>query len=124
VKREYGMDFPIGLLDGVNNQKIADLLPKVGHLGIKYRTSQKAVIQYLKKALDNDTSKDSMKIKNGETVKDEVLEKLCKDIKKTIKKPLTKKIVRELLKTYGETRIRKQIDNWNKFNRWFTFLDR
>jgi plasmid replication initiation protein len=52
VKREYGFDFPLGLLEGVDNLKIAELLPCVGDLGIKLRSSEAAVLKYIKKVLN------------------------------------------------------------------------
>lgn len=51
VKREYGHDFPLGLLEGVSNQKIAAVLPCVGSLDIKQRSNESSVIKYIKKVL-------------------------------------------------------------------------
>jgi plasmid replication initiation protein len=52
VKREYGFDFPLGLLEGVSNIKIVEVLPCVGDLGIKLRSSEAAVLKYIKKVLN------------------------------------------------------------------------
>lgn len=52
VKREYGFDFPLGLLEGVPNIKIVEVLPCVGDLGIKLRSSEAAVLKYIKKVLN------------------------------------------------------------------------
>jgi plasmid replication initiation protein len=52
VKREYGFDFPLALLEGVQNMKIVEVLPCVGDLGIKLRSSEAAVLKYIKKVLN------------------------------------------------------------------------
>jgi plasmid replication initiation protein len=52
VKREYGFDFPLALLEGVPNMKIVEVLPCVGDLGIKLRSSEAAVLKYIKKVLN------------------------------------------------------------------------
>ncbi|HEX9058886.1 MAG TPA: replication initiation protein [Clostridia bacterium] len=52
VKREYGFDFPLGLLEGVSNRRIVELLPNVGNLGIKRRSNENAVLKYITKALN------------------------------------------------------------------------
>lgn len=54
VKREYGFDFPLGLLEGISNNKIHMTLEKmtVSKLNIKRRESQSSVIDYIKKVLN------------------------------------------------------------------------
>ena len=56
VKREYGFDFPLGLLEGVSNQRIVEILPTVGSLGIKQRTNENSVIKYITKVLKSNTN--------------------------------------------------------------------
>ena len=56
-------------------------------------------------------------MKGVETMKDEVLEKLYRDVRKALGKTFYKKTLRKFLQQYGEERIRKQIDNWNKFEK-------
>jgi len=51
VKREYGFDFNLGLLEGISNQRIAEVLPVVGNLGIKQRDQASSVIKYISKKL-------------------------------------------------------------------------
>jgi len=54
VKREYGFDFPLGLLEGFTNQKIAETLPMLGEFGIKKRSNENSVIKYIQKVLNGD----------------------------------------------------------------------
>lgn len=51
IKHEYGFDFPLGLLEGVSNQKICEVMPIISTFNIKNRTSENAVIKYVKKVL-------------------------------------------------------------------------
>lgn len=53
VKAEYGFDFPLGLLEGISNQKIADVLPRLGSLGIIHRDKANSVITFIQKVLKN-----------------------------------------------------------------------
>lgn len=52
VKHEYGFDFPIGLLEGISNQRICEVMNTVGSLGINKRSNETAVIKYIKKVLN------------------------------------------------------------------------
>jgi len=51
IKVEYGFDFPLGLLEGISNQKIAELLPRLGSLGIIHRDKASSVITFIHKVL-------------------------------------------------------------------------
>lgn len=51
VKREYGFDFPLGLLEGINNLKICEVMPTIGQLKIKQRNNEAAVIKFITKVL-------------------------------------------------------------------------
>lgn len=51
VKREYGFDFPLGLLEGINNLKICEVMPTLGQLKIKQRNNEGSVIKFITKVL-------------------------------------------------------------------------